>query len=122
MGYSNKSSSRPQTPEAQKRLPNQRLDSWQIVLDDKIYVDDFTGNFIILVKHHPTIKSLVRGQQPVELSAPIQGYERKCILIGDTYVSDLEKRATAALMMGGNRLADGWELQPKPRPQMRGSR
>jgi hypothetical protein len=102
------------------RLPRSRaFNSLQIVLDDKIYVDDFSGNFIILVKHHPTVKSLMRRQPLGALPLSLLGVERKCILIGNTYIADLEKRATAALMRGGQRLADGWELQPKPPRQMR---
>jgi hypothetical protein len=95
-------------------LAARTFDSLRIVLDNKIYVDNSSGNFLIMVRHHPTIKCLIRRSARASTGAPENRSQQKTILIGNTYLADLEKRATASLLRGGRYLADGWELQSKP--------
>jgi hypothetical protein len=99
---------------AGEKTARQQFGTMAILLDDKIYVDEASGRFIILAKRHPIIRSLIRWHQPPGHAVETTDGKYKFIPIRRDLVVDLEMRATAALMVGSQHLADGWELQSKP--------
>jgi hypothetical protein len=87
-----------------------------ISLGNKMYWDP-EGHFILLVKRHSCVKALKRKfvQQPEPAELQHDG-DVGYLLLDDGFLTNLERRATAAFLAGEDH-TDGWEFLFKSAPR-----